>query len=65
MQVSRETLTLVPNSRLAKLVSDIVDPKGNEVFIDRDLESFKLMISYLRYNRNLPKIEDPFLRYQF
>jgi len=62
LQVSRETLTSVPDSRLANLVSGITDPLSSDVFIDRDPASFELLVSYLRNDQKISKIEDPFLK---
>ena len=62
MSLTRELLTSVQGSLLQKMFSgdhplNIVD---NKVFIDRDAQHFKSMISYLRSDREIyPEFESP------
>ena len=54
-ETSRFTLRKDPESLLAQLFTteSSVAPQGNSILIDRDASHFKVILNYLRYNRDI------------
>ena len=66
-RVRRSLLCQVPGSALAAMFSGRHELKkvNGKIFLDRDPEVFKLVVSYLRNYQRLPEIEDKFLKQSF
>ena len=61
IQTEKDILRSVPDSKLAKMFSDMHELKtiNDEVFLDRDGKTFEILINYLRNERRLfPEFND-------
>ena len=68
MTVARSLLTRVQSSALAAMFSGRHTLRANKdgaIFIDRDADSFSLLITYLRNNCKMPQIKEDYLREKF